>query len=217
MRDASDWKRWNDLSRTLDKSLVDFNRAFTPNVTNMVRRMERNFKAAEGRSVEQRAEQKADVGLVRVPRALTSGISLGIDIPGLVRIAPEGILSMNSKISFIEKDASPTRALSLVLETGSGRRGGVVGEDAEGEGYAERVGEQLGFSQALWLKATQANFPQLLAIRGEFCIHFPATVGVRAANSWRFVPCLMFVGDVLNIYWHQVDDRARVTYIARGR
>lgn len=217
MRDASDWKRWNDLSLMLDNSLLDFSRAFASNVASAIRGMERDFKAAEGRWAEQKTEQKTDAGLVKIPRALAaaSGFSLGIDIPSLVRIAPERILSMNSKISFIERDASPTRALSLVLETGSGRRGGAADEGAEGD--TERAGEQLGFSQALWLKASQADFPQLLAIRGEFCIHFPATIGVRAANDWRFVPCLMFAGDALNIYWHRVGDRDRVTYIARGR
>ena len=201
MRDVSSWKRWTDLSRVIDESLADFNRAFAPNATNTIRRMERSLKMVNTESV-------------KAPSALTVAgvISPGVDIPGLVRSAPEGILSRHSSITYIDKDESPTRALSLVLEMIPEKRNGAA--IVKGAG---RVGDQLGFSQALWLYRNQSDFPQLMTLHGKFCIHFPATVGVRVENGWRFVPCLALSENLWKIYWHWTeDDRGGVTYAARG-
>ncbi len=211
MRDVSSWKRWTDLSRVIDESLADFNRAFAPNATNAIRRMERNFKGDDSLATL----KEADTGSVKTSLALAvARVALpGIDIPGLVRRAPEEILLMHSSITRIAKDMSPIRPFSLVLEM-----------IPEGCDTGPRYGDynELGFSQALWLFKNQKDLPPFLPPRDrKCCIHFPATLGVRGETGSCFVPCLCLGPgeEFWKFYWHWTDaNRGNATiYTAYGR
>ena len=121
-----------------------------------------------------------------------------IKIPALKRPTLAELQKEWSWIKSIEKDDSPTKAVTLELTT--------ILKDGEdfitGSVYEKRrEGLQcLGFQHAQWLLKNQKEFPELMELVGKVYIDFPALVVVGGGGN-RYCPCLDLRGRVFVQEW----------------
>ena len=126
---------------------------------------------------------------------------LMIQIPALARPTLEELRKDYSFIRSIERDTSPTDAVTLNLAT-------ILRSNEErvkGEEYERRIAQKLdlilGFQQAVWLVKNQDKFPDFMAPLGKIYIDFSGIV-VVVGNGHRGVPCLARDGRRWGLYWY---------------
>ncbi len=123
---------------------------------------------------------------------------VAIQIPALPRPTIAEIQAKFSWIKSIERDNSPTEAVTLSLGTVLRPDEGSVG----GVEYERRIISlpTLGYQQAVWLVDHQDEFPEFMALLGKVYIDFPGLVVVRE-NGDRDVPYLDQGGKRWYLHW----------------
>lgn len=112
-----------------------------------------------------------------------------IEIPALPRPTPEELQAKYSWIKRIERDDSPTEAVTLRLGTvlKSTEKDGI-----DGKIYERRLiplrGRTLGYQQREWIFKHQLEFPALMALLGKVYVDFSGIIVVHVGGR-RGVPC----------------------------
>jgi|GEM_PF-903485 len=130
---------------------------------------------------------------------------LTIDIPALQRPMLKDLQAKFSWIKSIERDTSPTDAVTLKL-------GAVLWPDedrVDGSEYERRIASKvnitLGYQQAEWLMKHQDEHPAFKALFGQIYINFPGLVVVNTSGD-RYFPCLGEGGGRRDLDWDWVGD-----------
>lgn len=151
-----------------------------------------------------------------------------IKIPALPRLTLAELKALDpfkselvAQFEFIDRDTSPTRAVTMRLgtvfrddEKDSGCGGLVMAYSITGAAYERRLPKTrnvlLGSSQARWVAAHRNAFPALQALlrmRPVFIINFPGVI-VAGANKQRFMPCLLTFDKRLTLCWRSINTDA---------
>ncbi len=107
-------------------------------------------------------------------------------------------------IASIERDCSPTEALTMNLATvlRIGETAAINGAEYERR-LASRLNDSLGFQQLEWLVEHQDEFPVFMALLGKIYVDGPGIV-VTDANGYRHIPYLSGDGQRWKLYWHWI-------------
>lgn len=135
--------------------------------------------------------------LLRVTNELT------LQIPAL---APPTLKELQSKwdwIESIERDSSPTKAVTLKLATILRVSEGSVNGDEYEKRIARKLDLILGYQQAVWLVEHQDEFPEFMALLGKVYIDFSGLVVVRS-GGYRNFPYLIQSGERWYLGWRWV-------------
>jgi hypothetical protein len=133
---------------------------------------------------------------------------LSITIPALPRPTFAELRSKHDwirKENGIERDTSPTEAVTLKLATVLRESEGSI----NGPEYEKRIAQKLdiilGYQQAVWLVEHQDEFPEFMALLGKVYIDFTGLVVVNA-NGNRHFPYLSQDGKRWYLGWDWIDD-----------
>lgn len=145
-----------------------------------------------------------------VVRKYSSGVfrdtgELTIQIPALPRPTLAELQKDWSYIKSIERDTSPTEALTLKLATVLREKENPIGGTEYELRLKPKHGILLGFQHRQWLKEHQSEFPKLMALLGKIYIDFPGLVVVRARGS-RVYPYLDDDGERWDGRWDWIDN-----------
>jgi hypothetical protein len=159
--------------------------------------------------------QNAVTGNFYFPDTFRETGELTLQIPALLRPT---LAELRSKYDWIgeengiERDSSPTEAVTLKLATillGNER-------SVNGQKYEERIAPKLdiilGYQQAIWLVEHQDEHPEFMALLGKVYIDFTGLVVVRSIGDRR-CPFLDQFGERWCLYWSWVD----IGFISRER
>lgn len=131
--------------------------------------------------------------------------NLAIQIPALPRPTLGELRAKYSFIKSIERDTSPTEAVTLSLGT-------VLRPDEEridGAEYERRIVPKLadlfGYQQLEWLVAHQDKYPAFKALLGQIYIDGPGIV-VVGAGGHRLFPYLYENGKRWYLHWYWIED-----------
>ncbi len=127
--------------------------------------------------------------------------TLPISIPALPRPTLEELQKNFSWIKSIERDASPTEAITLNLATVLR-----LSEDRiSGEEYEKRIAPKLnlilGYQQAIWLVEHQDELPEFIKLIGKIYVDFSGLVVVSEGGR-RGIPYLSRLGRRWDLDWH---------------
>ena len=130
---------------------------------------------------------------------------LSIQIPALVRPTLKQLQSKYSWIKSIERDSSPTDAVTLKPATVlRGNEKSINGGEYE-KRIAGKLDIILGYQQAVWLIEHQDEFPEFMALFGKVYIDFAGLVVVNA-NGNRNYPYLNQNGKRWYLNWNWIDN-----------
>jgi len=141
--------------------------------------------------------QDAIEGRFRLPDCFRETNEVSITIPALARpTLPELRLKHDwiREKDGIERDTSPTGAVTLKLATVLREGEGSINGSKCEERIAGKLDIVLGYQQAVWLVEHQDEFPEFMALLGKIYIDFTGLVVVDAYGD-RSYPCLLRRGE----------------------
>jgi hypothetical protein len=126
---------------------------------------------------------------------------LTLQIPALARPTFKQLQTALSWIEKIERDTSPTEAVTFTLATALpvGEKNSISGTE-----YERRIAPKqdliLGYQQAVWLVEHQDELPGFTALLGKIYIDFSGLV-VVSGYGYRYVPYLSPYGKRWFLFW----------------